>query len=76
MFSSVVHCEAAPIPPNGQVMYANPNLPTIFNSVVTYSCDVGFELSGSATRRCNTSGDWSGSIPTCIGKHLAQNLID
>lgn len=61
----VVDCGAAPVPINGQVTYNNPSQPEAYNSVVTYSCDVGFELGGMATRQCTDSGEWSGNVPTC-----------
>jgi hypothetical protein len=30
-----------------------------------YTCDGGVELSGDATRHCQTDGSWSESAPTC-----------
>ena len=36
---------------------------TIYNSVVTYTCDVGYTLQGSNSRTCQSNGQWSGSVP-------------
>ena len=35
--------------------------------VATYVCDDGFELEGSMTRTCESSGMWSGEEPMCRG---------
>ena len=65
---AALECDPAPSLANGRMMYDNPNRSATFNSTVTYTCDVGFEQSGSITRQCTVSGNWSGSTPTCIGK--------
>jgi len=31
-----------------------------------YTCNNGFELSGSIARVCQSDGSWSGSVPTCV----------
>eukprot|EP00117_Sycon_ciliatum_P048173 scpid2370/ scgid5761/ Sushi, von Willebrand factor type A, EGF and pentraxin domain-containing protein 1; CCP module-containing protein 22; Polydom; Selectin-like osteoblast-derived protein; Serologically defined breast cancer antigen NY-BR-38 len=38
---------------------------TIYNSEFSFTCDTGYSLFGSVTRRCQASGAWSGSQPTC-----------
>ena len=38
-----------------------------YNSVVSYACNSGFRLVGSATRTCQADGTWSGEHPRCIG---------
>ena len=35
------------------------------DTVVTFSCDYGYSLVGARTRKCQTSGQWSGYHPTC-----------
>ena len=30
-----------------------------------FSCDTGYELTGDATRTCQSDGNWSGSEATC-----------
>ena len=34
-------------------------------STVSYSCDPGYVLEGSAMRMCQTNGVWTGSDPVC-----------
>ena len=48
-------------PTNGQHSLSS----TTYNSVVTYTCDVGYTLQGSNSRTCQSSGQWSGSVPQC-----------
>ena len=31
----------------------------------TYTCNTGYELTGSHTRTCQSNGSWSGSAPLC-----------
>ncbi|CAK8674344.1 unnamed protein product [Clavelina lepadiformis] len=45
---------------------ANPNKSQwVYGDRVTYTCDLGYELSGSAESRCTSSGRWSDPPPTC-----------
>ena len=34
-------------------------------STVHYTCEVGYELRGSAQRTCGTNGEWIGDEPSC-----------
>ena len=34
--------------------------------VLTYACDIGYALTGSATTTCQPNGTWSGTAPTCV----------
>ena len=47
---------------------------TTYNSVVIYTCDVGYTLQGLRSRKCLHTGQWKGSVPQCIGK-LVKNLL-
>ena len=50
---------------NGQRRYSN----TTVGSTVTYTCNTGYlRTAGSSSRTCQSSGQWSGSHPTCEGK--------
>ena len=32
----------------------------------SFTCDTGYELTGSDTRTCQSNGNWSGSNVTCV----------
>ena len=64
-----VDCDNPGIPENGQAQYST----TTYNSVVTYTCDVGYTLEGSNSRTCQSDGQWNGSVPQCQHK-LAQQI--
>ena len=58
-----VDCGDPGTPTNGQRSLSG----TTYNSVVTYTCDVGYTLQGSNSRTCQPDGQWSGSVPQCNG---------
>ena len=58
---AIVDCSTPTTPTNGQASFVSIN----FTSVVAYSCDSGYTLSGSNSRFCQADGTWSGSEPTC-----------
>ena len=60
--SSAVECGDPGTPTNGQRSLSS----TTYNSVVTYTCDVGYTLQGSNSRTCQSSGLWSGTQPLCM----------
>ena len=41
---------------------------TTVGQIVTYTCNSGYELMGNSTRTCQSSGQWTGSQPSCSGK--------
>jgi hypothetical protein len=51
-------------PDNGQVDIDNGK--TEVNDTVTFSCYPGYILTGIAQSKCNTSGSWDASPPSCI----------
>ena len=61
--SPATDCGDPGTPTNGQHSLSS----TTYNSVVTYTCDVGYTLQGSNSRTCQSSGQWSGSVPQCLG---------
>ena len=48
---------------------------TTYNSVVTYSCDVGYTLQGSNSITCLSNGQWSGSVPQWTCKLLVFSIL-
>ena len=59
-----IPCIALDHPDNGAVITSNNNN---FPSTAAYSCARGFELVGQGSRTCQTTGQWSGTVPTCQG---------
>ena len=62
---AVVDCGPLSDPLNGNVDVNQ----TVINSTATYTCLIGYILSGDNTRICQADGVWSGSEPTCEGIH-------
>ncbi len=58
-------------PKNGDIDFGRG---TFYGSVATYSCVPPFQLDGSSTRVCLTSGQWSGVAPSCECK-LVETFI-
>ena len=55
-------CGALANPANGQVSHT---AGTTFGQTATYTCNMGYNLTGESTRTCQDTGLWSGSAPTC-----------
>ena len=60
-YTAAIDCGDPGTPTNGQRSLSS----TTYNSVVTYTCDVGYTLQGSNSRTCQSDGQWSGSVPQC-----------
>ena len=72
---SALTCSVLPQPDNGQIVYSMISLPAFgLGTTATYSCNIGYGLSGTQmTRTCQSdalslSGEWSGQALTCIGE--------
>lgn len=61
---AAVDCGVLEPPLNGKVMLMG----TTVGSLALYNCDLGHILLGSAMRKCDANGEWSGSEPVCGGK--------
>ena len=56
------NCGDPGTPRNGQRSLSS----TTYNSVVTYTCDVGYSLQGTNSRKCLYTGWWKGSVPSAV----------
>ena len=56
-------------PANGQVTLT---AGTTLGQTAVYSCNTGYNLVGDSTLTCQTSGNWSGSEPTCEGVYVVN----
>ena len=46
---------------NGFVRFSS----TVIGSQAWYSCNEGFDLEGSESRTCQSSGEWEPEVPVC-----------
>ena len=63
-FNLGVSCDALQSVMNGRIIS---NGGTSYPSTVTYECNEGYSLVGSATISCGISGTWSNEPPFCNG---------
>ncbi|XP_064397052.1 sushi, von Willebrand factor type A, EGF and pentraxin domain-containing protein 1-like isoform X2 [Halichondria panicea] len=57
----LANCGLLPSLSNGEVSFSA----TTFNSVASYTCDLGYILIGETSRMCQLDEQWSGDAPTC-----------
>lgn len=72
-FITVVDCGGLPDLENGNVISS----PSTFQSIATYSCDMGYDLSSGGqnfTRLCQSSANWTLTPPNCIRKYYMTYL--
>ena len=69
--SSDIDCGFPDSPKNGQLRAF---VSTLYTGRVTYLCHTGYTLQGSNTTTCQSDGQWSGSVPQCIGT-FSRNLF-
>ena len=69
--SAAVGCGDPGTPTNGQRSLSS----TTYNSVVTYTCDVGYTLQGSNSRTCQSNGQWTESIPQCLCEYSVIRVV-
>ena len=71
-------CPSLPDPMNGEIVYSSGTTgDQEFGATATYICESDFGLSGGErVRTCtsdgsSTTGSWTGSAPSCLGKQSA-----
>ncbi|XP_065899762.1 sushi, von Willebrand factor type A, EGF and pentraxin domain-containing protein 1-like isoform X2 [Dysidea avara] len=69
-----VQCTTLPLPSNGNISCDSIGAPR-YEDQCSFSCDPGYELTGSSTRQCLSNGSWSGADVTCDILHC-NNLTD
>ena len=75
--SSIITCAALNLT-NGEVTY---NLqPTMtggypIDTAASFMCSSGYDLSGSNSSICQTSGNWREEIPTCNGNGILKRSL-
>ncbi len=74
--TAAVMCSFLTAPTNGVITYTGMTSGSLgFMDIATYSCNSGYGLSGGNTVRTCTgsagsSGEWTGTAPTCEGMQL------
>ncbi|KAL4228764.1 hypothetical protein ACF0H5_011806 [Mactra antiquata] len=60
---TIVDCGNVTAPVDGFIFATG----TVYSSVVSYTCDTGYDLTGGDNVRfCDASGNWTGTAPTCV----------
>ena len=70
----LVSCPLLDSPSNGMVSCSlgDDEVPS-YEDTCNFTCDTGYELTGSDTRTCQSDGSWSGSDTVCSrGKYIAS----
>ena len=67
---AAIDCGDPGVPANGDRSFSS----TLFNTVVNYSCNEGYELFGSQQRTCQVNEQWSQSLPECRRKLTANTM--
>ena len=57
-----VNCGDSGTPANGTKTGTN----FTYNSIITYSCNVGYNVMGADSLTCLSDGSWNGSVPSCV----------
>ena len=62
----LVPCPSLPDPSNGMMncSLGDDGVPSS-GDTCSFTCDTGYELTGSDTRSCQSDGSWSGSVAMC-----------
>ena len=71
---SIVQCTSLSSPTNGSIL-CNSTGVSHYEDQCLFSCDPGYQLTGSSSRQCLSNGSWSGSDVTCDILHC-DNLTD
>ena len=81
----LVSCPSLDSPSNGMIncSLGDDEVPS-YEDTCSFTCDTGYELTGSDTRTCQSDGSWSGIIAMCrrsesfytyvVLKHIVANV--
>ena len=71
-FLAEITCPAPPFVANATY---TPSENYTLQSVVTFTCDNGFDMEAGDQLVCNGTGEWGGDTPTCTGRILRGLLL-
>ena len=66
MYFTIVNCSSLSNPNNGTIncSLGNDGVPS-YEDTCSYTCNTGYEITGSDTRTCQSNGSWNGSDDVC-----------
>ena len=79
--STVITCSLLGDLGNGSIVYHdNVTEQLVFGTVANHSCDEGYFLVGDSVRICEGSGstvegEWSGTVPVCLGRLCSYDYV-
>ena len=64
-----IRCEDLSAPANGEIFSCSSGIVGVGyeGDTCSFTCNTGYELTGSDTRTCQSNGSWSGDDVVCIG---------
>ena len=67
VFITDTHCNDLSVPANGQITSCSSGRVGVGyeGDTCSFTCNTGYELTGSDTRTCQSDGSWSGSDDVC-----------
>ena len=62
----IVLCPSLSAPDNGEIscLLGDDGVPS-YQDICSFTCNNGYELTGSSTSTCQSDGTWSGNDATC-----------
>ena len=60
-----IRCDDLPAPVNGEMVTCSSGTVGAGYDTCSFTCNTGYELTGSDTRTCQSNGSWSGSDDMC-----------
>ena len=73
----IVQCPTLATPTNGgRLCLLMSGIIPSYEDTCTFSCDIGYELTGNDTRTCQSDGSWSGSDVMCRRGRYREKLCN
>jgi len=62
-----IRCDIISTPSNGRMLCSSGRVGVGYDrDICNFTCNTGYELTGSDTRTCQSDGSWSGTFGLCI----------
>ena len=72
--SLVIRCPSLPIPANGVKTGCRDPLSERYGTICSFSCNIGYNLTGSSRRQCLENKTWSGITFSCQGEQTVHRM--